>query len=517
MSKLKQQVGNKSAPPGRLSLWILLTFSFFYLLCSSGHIYTPDGVIMYRVTKSMMDQGSCSIEMLEAIPGFGGTLVTRSDEAEPKFFAKYGLGFSLAAAPSYLAGKALAPHAQDSESSIFFRPLFYNSNSDHFTTAFESFAAGWTNSIVTAAILVLLFLVCLELRCSTKISLLTAAIAGIASPLLHYSKTFFSEPLATLGLVGFLLFAIRGSKKSAPSWTWGLAGLMLSITILTKLFLAILLVPAAVLLIIYSRRQTWRWSWPRLALFAAGVIISIVIIGFYNYLRFSRVLETGYGHEVESWSTPFISGLWGLLASPGRGLLLYCPICLLTLVAWNGFARKFRAESIFIFLCVITLTVGYAKWYSWEGGWCWGPRFLIPVVPLLALPLATLFISTSGRRPQRFQRAALSVVLAIALIVAVNGIVTNYFDFYLDLKTAHKQNPASFLERGFTDFNDVMRWDWTQSPLLTFWSQPHNHYLFITRAFKTPGLILAIYLFFAAGFSFSCYRLWRVVRLQSDP
>ena len=29
--------------------------------------------------------------------------------------------------------------------------------------------------------------------------------------------------------------------------------------------------------------------------------------------------------------------------------------------------------------------VVYAKWYMWHGGYSWGPRFLVPVIPFVSL------------------------------------------------------------------------------------------------------------------------------------
>ena len=493
-----------TAPPvfARLTFWLFLSFACFYLLCSSGHIYTPDGVIMFRVTQSLLDEGKTSIAKLDAIPGFGGTEVRRGND-NPEFYAKYGLGFSLAAMPGYLIGRALTPMVTENERNIFLRPLFYNSNHTQLKTAFESFTAGWTNSLITAAIVALIFLLCIDFGYSMRYALLAAITTGIATPMWHYAKTFFSEPLAALALLGFFFLLRRGRGISSSLWYWAGSGLMIGLLILTKLFLLILFPASLVLMIAYSRHKPWRWWLSRFALSGAGVVFSILIIVGYNYLRFTRLTETGYGGEINSWMTPFGSGLAGLLISPGRGLLIYCPIVVLSSFAWIRFRKRFGAEALFILLATAGLLAGYARWYMWEGGWCWGPRFLVPVIPLLMIPLASHFDGLSGRT---VRGVAVYAILCLALIVAVNGIVTNYFDYYLDLKTEHKQHTAEYAAAGFDDFKEIQRWDWRHAPIKEFWSFPHNDYLFVLRAIKTPGLILELYCLFAFGLALSLYK-----------
>jgi hypothetical protein len=35
---------------------------------------------------------------------------------------------------------------------------------------------------------------------------------------------------------------------------------------------------------------------------------------------------------------------------------------------------------------IVYVFVVYSKWWAWHGGWCWGPRFLVPVIPLILIP-----------------------------------------------------------------------------------------------------------------------------------
>src|SRR5947209_9918107 len=86
----------RSIPRARVGFWLFVTSACFFLLGTAGHIYTPDGVIMFQVTQSLVDRGGTSIAGLREWPGFGGTPAP-GPNGTSAFYAKYGPGLSLAA------------------------------------------------------------------------------------------------------------------------------------------------------------------------------------------------------------------------------------------------------------------------------------------------------------------------------------------------------------------------------------------------------------------------------------
>ena len=118
-------------------------------------------------------------------------------------------------------------------------------------------------------------------------------------------------------------------------------------------------------------------------------------------------------------------GVVGLLTSPGRGLMIYFPLWLLVLPSIRLFSATRRIELTFIVLSVATLVGLYATWHQWEGGICWGPRFLLPAIPLLVVPIASLF-STWRTRPG--VRIASCLVIGLSVAVAFSGTLVNYFE-----------------------------------------------------------------------------------------
>lgn len=198
-----------------------------------------------------------------------------------------------------------------------------------------------------------LFLLGCELGFGLRPSLAMAGLAGLATPLLPYAKTFFAEPLAGLGLVSFVLLLVRaGRRERGTGWLFG-AGLALGVCVLAKIAHAVLLPPGVVLAAALLRRRervfasaaTARARVRALAAFGRGLALPLAAIAAYDFFRFGTPFETGYAGEVQQWTTPFAEGFAGLLLSPGRGLFWYAPIVLVSLLQARRFARRFPAPS----------------------------------------------------------------------------------------------------------------------------------------------------------------------------
>ena len=85
-----------------------------------------------------------------------------------------------------------------------------------------------------------------------------------------------------------------------------------------------------------------------------------------------------------------LCGLYGLFLSPNRGIFLFSPILLLAVVAvikWERLDRELR-QLLSIYgaaaACYVLLISKMANW----GAFGWGPRYLMPVLPLMFLAAA---------------------------------------------------------------------------------------------------------------------------------
>jgi hypothetical protein len=83
-----------------------------------------------------------------------------------------------------------------------------------------------------------------------------------------------------------------------------------------------------------------------------------------------------------------------LLFSYYRGLFFSSPVLLLAMIsliqmAWK---RQWRPEALLIGVIFIAYLTMNSAFNHWHAGWTFGPRYLIPALPFLALPLALAFV-----------------------------------------------------------------------------------------------------------------------------
>ena len=191
--------------------------------------------------------------------------------------------------------------------------------------------------------------------------------------------------------------------------------------------------------------------------------LKIVTVAGLAYLPWCWAYLATYGNPFGP-STGFLSGrLWsvdlagplaGVLFSPARGLLVYQPWILLALAVAVPSVRA-RASGLgraagpsgwvpFCLTVVASQVLLVSAWGCWWGGWCWGSRLVVEIVPLCALlcvrPIAALRASRMGR----------SVVFSLAILGVLAHVPAAYFNGVRWNATAHFPQDL---------------WSWTRSPL----------------------------------------------------
>lgn len=126
----------------------------------------------------------------------------------------------------------------------------------------------------------------------------------------------------------------------------------------------------------------------------AGALPGIVAVLLHNAAITGHPLVPAYDHvalaKFEQQTVTFGFGwpnlevAWALVFSPARGLLFHVPLLFAYLVAAPEARRPLAGvlRSPVLTLAAASI-VAFSAFYMWEGGLCYGPRFLVPLAVLL--------------------------------------------------------------------------------------------------------------------------------------
>jgi hypothetical protein len=183
-----------------------------------------------------------------------------------------------------------------------------------------------------------------------------------------YAADSFMEPLAGAALAaGAAVLVSKGSSRAwAAALLWGAACLLKPILWLT-----------APVFVLAAALEAGRRVAPVLKMLGAlAAVVALQVAA--NAVR-GAGWKAGYGDFALRFSTPLFDGLYGLVLSPGKGVLLYAP---LLVAAALGAARLGRPARALLLGAPLVHLLVIARWAWWEGGSAWGPRLLLPVLPL---------------------------------------------------------------------------------------------------------------------------------------
>ncbi|MFT5431608.1 MAG: hypothetical protein ACI9OJ_002305 [Myxococcota bacterium] len=452
----------------RVLFFLLMT----YLAVAGGHAYSGDGVLMLRVTESMVTRGETSVRPIEGFTDYA--VAGGQDDA---LYAKYGLGLSVAAVPLYAVGRSASDWIPDAGLTAFDAPKILYYDRANKLEVISSFFGTLTNALIMALTMALLALLLIDLGLPPRWAAGWAIAVGLSGVMPFYAKTFFSEPLAGLLLVACALAIRRAGAadpgQASPKWLL-FAGFCLGASALTRVAHLALAIPALLAFAFWLRahRKAGHRLMPAAGAVVLGFAVPCAVLLSYNAVRFGSAFETGYGAEVGAFDTNPITGLGGLLFSAGRGLVWYVPWSIAGLLGLRALFKVDRSMAVFCGGSMATLMALYSGWHMWEGGWCFGPRFLVPALPLLAVP-AALFVYERRERPATQLVAAL--LLAVSGALAFMSVRVNYIDYHY----------AIFQTR--TDWESAIRWSLDVAPMVRYWDFPLKDFLIMPRFVTGEG------------------------------
>jgi len=250
---------------------------------------------------------------------------------------------------------------------------------------------------------------------------------GLLTPAFAYAGSFYGHQLSAACLLTAFYLVFMGSNVGTEPLSTRLllgVGFLLGYSVITE-YPSVLIVGILFLYTFYKLSNRRRISWVILtgALVAAGWMT-------YNTYIFGSPFELGYSHS-ELWTeqhhTGFMSltrphweALWGITFSPFRGLFVLSPLLLLAVpgfVLWYR-SGEHRPEFWITLTNVSAMFLFNSSSIMWWGGFTIGPRYLLPMLPFMALPILFVFCEWENRTWMR----VLSCLLFAWSLIATWGL-----------------------------------------------------------------------------------------------
>ncbi|MCX6978911.1 MAG: hypothetical protein NTX04_13490 [Verrucomicrobia bacterium] len=248
--------------------------------------------------------------------------------------------------------------------------------------------------IFSAAGCVLFFRIAVDLTDGQKFPALLATFS------LAFATTFF--PFGTIlfdhNLTAALLIASFYFLRPKTSYPF-LAGFTVAFAVVTNYVAA----GAVVALGLYSLFAHSPWQWRRTLWFALGGLAPALLLAWFHFVNFGSPFALNNDFQNPLFKDPNGSlGMFSLPSqyvasllafSPYRGVFWLSPVLLLGLFGWLVWLRKniLTAETLLsIAICAWFFLVN-TSFNGYHAGFSAGPRYLIPALPFLALPLVVSF------------------------------------------------------------------------------------------------------------------------------
>jgi hypothetical protein len=399
----------------RIVLSIITGLFAYYILIMGGHQYSIDGIVTFQAARTFVTRGSL---FLDPPVRWGDTTYHTN---------QWGIGMSLAYVPGLIALRFIRPHlfVAAFDPSIKYDSRLLKNNLYLFSS--------WLNPLVVALMAGFTYLLALEVGLSRGWGVTAALALGLASPMSDYARFDFNQPLVGLVLVIALWLILRAARRQGYFYWLGV-GLIIGYGILTR-FDFVFVVPWLLVLAI-SPLTRWRGT-PvrplagRLLPLIIPVVSAILLYLVLNVIKYGSPFNFGY-RESFVWSTSGI-GMLVFLISPGKGILLFFPLIWLSGLGIMELARRQKGVVIvFVGIIAVYLIVpgAFDLWSaSWSAGGAWGPRHLLPMLPLATL-CAIIGASRAKLFPDLVRRVVFVVLLAASWLITLNGILFDFVSFY---------------------------------------------------------------------------------------
>ncbi len=393
--------------PLRTALLLLLATLVCYLANgrSTPFVHAGDTVPNRLIPFSILRFGTLTLDPFRADMEAAGGYRWYVQEQGGRLVSFYPIGTPLVALPVYV-------------------PLYLGLAATGPVSSARLFAASPLTEKLTASFLAALscalFYLLVRRRVAQRVAVGATLAFGLASSMWATASQLLWQHGSVVLMVTTALWLLTWPER--PAWSLAGAGCALSLAVLvrpTSIFFA-LAGCAAVL----AGDGPFAGRLRRLGLLACAALPAAALNLAYNWAFYQKSLGA-YNQVTDALSLSRIGeGAAGLLVSPNRGLLVFTPIAVLGLAGiGRALVRLVRPDEegrdpllAFFGLASLAHLAFMGCYREWAGGWSFGPRYLVDVLPILALAAAGLWPRL--RSPWKPLAWA---ALAWSLLVQVNG------------------------------------------------------------------------------------------------
>jgi len=359
------------------------------------------------------------------------------------------------------------------------------------------------------------FLICREHKFSRQNSVLLTFLLAFSTLIWAYSNTSLNAlPSSFFILLGYLFYKKFQRLNQQKFLVFSSASFGFSFLIRPDTILFVIPIWIFLLVSVLNRNAKIH----SLLFFSLPLLFSYFtkrLIPLLRYESSSDTVGVPLGGEIKAFSallstnlSETFTGVFGLLFAPGVGLFIFSPILLTIFFSFPDFFRKNKSECI-LFLSFFTLTLLYHGYLNhWHGLVAWGPRYLLPLIPFLLIPLGA---SLEKRKKQ--------LMLLIIIPLSLLGIFFNLSYVIQDVGWFVWSTPGTHvglfgLGTGAANhdlwINNIIIWTFQYSQLthsisLLFEGLQHDLYLLhlfgptVYFSILIPSIIFLIYLLWRTG------------------
>jgi len=402
------------------ALLIFLFFSLFYSLFSIGH-FGGDGYGDYLTAESLvLDQNLSLYDRPNDPDELNYLLNVGAPGRDGKIYSsRSGIGMPVILSLFYFPGHV---------ASRFLKSIPH----DYITMFFVSFA----NPILSAFVCLFVFLIALTIGFNKRLSASLSFIYGLSTMAPIYTRTGFAEPAVTLFLLLAVYFMIKFNNSLKMLFLL-LSAVAFSFSFAIKPNAAIFM-PCFLFYLgwsLYDAKLEFR---EKLRMFILFVTISAVLfstIMLFNWYIYGSIFKFGGIDAVHAGvrmaeSNHFLKGIYYYLFSTGKGLFLFNLPLVLSFAFLKNTPRERRKEVVFFILIFLVNLLFFVKSFRRGSLFSWGPRYLLPSIPVLVLLLGVMFYNYA----KLFRKIVLFFFSAAGALVMLPCLFINQSKFYFFVK-----------------------------------------------------------------------------------